>query len=111
MGDNMGVKISRIKILKPHIFLIIGRKSTKFQVNPMKNVGVADTRSFGRMDGRKDGRTKGRPEGRTDGRTDGITHTWTDEGHFYSPPPPTSGDKNAVLTKNHNFLKFPDCNS
>ena len=21
-------------------------------------------------------------------------HTWTDEGHFYSPLPPTSGDKN-----------------
>ena len=24
---------------------------------------------------------------------DGWMHTRTDEGHFYSPPPPTSGDK------------------
>ena len=29
-----------------------------------------------------------------EGRTDGITHTRTNEGHFYSLPPPTSGDKN-----------------
>ena len=26
---------------------------------------------------------------------DGITHTQTDEGHFYSPPPPMMGDKNV----------------
>ena len=72
---------SRIKILKPHAHLhIIGRKSTKFQVNPMKDVGgVAETRSLGRMAG----------------RTDRITHTRTDEGHFYSPPLPTSGNKNS----------------
>ena len=77
MGDN-SVKNSRIKILKPHAHLhIIGRKSTKFQVNPMRDVGgVAETRSLGRPGG----------------QTDGITHTRTDEGHFYSPPPPTSGD-------------------
>ena len=74
-GDH-SVKNSRIKILKPHAHLhIIGRKSTKFQVNSMKDVGgVAETRSLG--------------------RTDGITHTRADEGHFYSPPLPTSGDKN-----------------
>ena len=39
-------KNSQIKILKPHAYLcIIGRKSTKFQMNPMKNVeGVEETR-------------------------------------------------------------------
>ena len=84
MGDNF-VKNSRIKILKAHAHLhIIGKKSTKFQVNPMKYVGgVAETRSFGRT------------AGRTEGRTDEITHTRTDEGHFYSPPPPMSGDNKA----------------
>ena len=47
MGDN-SIKNSRIKILKPHAHLhIIGRKSTKFQVNPMKDVGgVAETKSL-----------------------------------------------------------------
>ena len=46
----------------------------------MKDVGgVAETRSLGR----------------TAGRTDGVTHTRTDEGHFYSPPPPTSGDNKS----------------
>ena len=43
---------SQIKILKLHVHLhIIGRKSTKFQVNPMKDVGVAETRSLGRIAG------------------------------------------------------------
>ena len=56
----------------------------------MKGVGgVAETRSLGRTDGRTDGRP--------DGRTDGITHTRMDEGHFYSPPPPTSGDNKQSL--------------
>ena len=70
MGDN-SVKNSRIKNPKPHAhFHIIGRKSTKFQVNLMKDVGgVAETR-----------------------RTDGIMHTRMDKGHFYSPLPPMSGD-------------------
>ena len=47
MGDN-SIKNSRIKILKPHAHLhIIGRKSTKFQMNQMKDVGgVAETRSW-----------------------------------------------------------------
>ena len=74
MGNN-SVKNSLIKILKPHAhFHIIGRKSTKFQVNTMKDVGgVQETRSLGR----------------TDGGTDGITHTRMDKGHFYSPPAPT----------------------
>ena len=42
MGDNS------IKILKPHVHLhIIGRKSTKFQMNPMKKVGgVVEKRSW-----------------------------------------------------------------
>ena len=57
LGDK-SVKNSRIKILKPYAHLhIIGRKSTKFQVNPMKDVGgVVET----------------------EGRTDRITHTRTD---------------------------------
>ena len=39
MGDK-SVKNSRIKILKPYAHLhIIGRKATKFQMNPMKVVG------------------------------------------------------------------------
>ena len=47
MGDNF-IKNSRIKILKPHAHLnIIARKSTKFQMNPVKDVGgVAETRSW-----------------------------------------------------------------
>ena len=51
MGDN-SVKNSRIRILKSYAHLhIIERKSTKFQVNPMKDVGeVAETRSLGRTD-------------------------------------------------------------
>ena len=28
---------------------------------------------------------------------DEITHTRTDKGHFYSPPSPTSGDKNMKV--------------
>ena len=53
MGSNSN-KNSQIKILKPHAHLcIIGRKSTKFQVNPMNDVeGVAETRSLGQMEGR-----------------------------------------------------------
>ena len=41
-------KNSRIKILKPHAHLhIIGKESTKLQMNPMKDVGgVAETRSW-----------------------------------------------------------------
>ena len=46
MSDN-STKNSRIKILKPHAHLhIIGRKSTKFQMTPMKDVGVSETRSW-----------------------------------------------------------------
>ena len=47
MGDK-SVKNSVIKILKPYAHLhIIGRKSTKFQMNPVKVVGgVAETRSW-----------------------------------------------------------------
>ena len=47
MGSNSN-KNSQIKILKPHAHLcIIGRKSTKFQMNPMKDVeGVEETRSL-----------------------------------------------------------------
>ena len=59
MGDN-SVKNSQIKILKPHAHLhIIGRKSTKFQVNPMKDVG-------------------GVVDGWTEGWTDGWNNTHTD---------------------------------
>ena len=47
MGDN-SVKNNRIKIPKSHAHLnIIGRKSTKFQVDPMKDVEVSETRSLG----------------------------------------------------------------
>ena len=46
MGSNSN-KNSQIKLLKPHAHIhIIRRKSTKFQMNPMKDVGgVAETRS------------------------------------------------------------------
>ena len=45
---------------KPHAHLhIIGRKSTKFQVNPTKDVGrVAESRTFGRMAGWMEGQTE-----------------------------------------------------
>ena len=45
MGSNSNEN-SQIKILKPHAHLcIIGRKSTKFQMNPMKDVeGVEETK-------------------------------------------------------------------
>ena len=67
-----------------HTFMT-GRKSTKFQVNPMKDIGggVAETRSLER----------------TEGRTDGITHTRTDEGHFYNPLLPTSDDKEKEINE------------
>ena len=47
MGNNTN-KNSRIKILKPHAHLpVTGRKSIKFQMNAMKDVGgVAETRSW-----------------------------------------------------------------
>ena len=47
MGNN-SIKNSSIKNPKPHAHLhIIGRKCTKFQMNPMKDVeGVAQTRSW-----------------------------------------------------------------
>ena len=52
--DKVYVKNSRIKILKPHAHLhIIGRNSTKFQANSMKDVGVAETsslRTYGRTE-------------------------------------------------------------
>ena len=57
MGDN-SIKNSQIKILKTHAHLhIIGRKSTKFQMNPIKDVGgvaetrLSDRRPFKRIDG------------------------------------------------------------
>ena len=79
MGDN-SVKNSRTKILKPHAHLhIIERKPKKIQVHLMNDVGGLVGQSLS--------------DGRPDGQTDGITHTRSDEGHFYSPPPPTSGDK------------------
>ena len=64
MGNN-SVKISQIKILKSHANLhIIGRKTTKFQVNPMKDIGgVAETRSLGRPDGQMAGQVEGWTEG------------------------------------------------
>ena len=44
MGSNYN-KNSQIKILKPHAHLhIIGRKSTKFPMNPMKYIGVEEAR-------------------------------------------------------------------
>ena len=61
------------------------RKSTKFQVNAKKDVGgVAETRSLGL--------TAGWMEGYMKGWMDRIMHTQMDEGHFYSPSMPTSGD-------------------
>ena len=67
---NKSVKNSRIKILKPYAHLhIIGRKPTKFQLNPMKDVGgVVETRSLRRTDGLTDGRTDRRTDGWKDGR-------------------------------------------
>ena len=67
MGDN-SVKNSQIKILKPHAHLhIIGRKSTEFQVNLMKDVGgVAETRSLRRMAGQTEGRKDGQKDGQTE---------------------------------------------
>ena len=40
-------------------------------------------------------------DGRTDGRTDAMAHERTDEGHFYSSPPPKLGDnKRAKMALN-----------
>ena len=67
------IKNSCIKILKPHAHLhIIGRKSTKFQINLMKGVGgIVETRSLGGMDGRRDRQPEGRTEVRNNSHTDG----------------------------------------
>ena len=73
---NYSIKNSQITILKPHTLHIIGRNCTKLQANPMKSVGGVAERDLSAR------------------RPDGITHTRTDEGHFYSPPSPTSGDRN-----------------
>ena len=63
MGDN-SVKNSRVKILKAHAYLhIIGRKSKKFQVNPMKDVGgVMETKSLRQTAGGLEGRMEGQTE-------------------------------------------------
>ena len=46
MGSNSN-KNSQIKILKQHAHLcIIGRKSTKFQMNPMKDVEAVEETKF-----------------------------------------------------------------
>ena len=39
------------------------------------------------------------------GRKDKLAHTGTDEGHYYSPSPPTSGDNK--LRKFHTQLNIP----
>ena len=67
---NHSIKNSRIKILKPHAHLhIIGRKSTKFQVNLMADVGgVAETGSLRWMNRRRDRRMDRRNNTHTDGR-------------------------------------------
>ena len=69
MGDT-SVKNSRIKIQKPHAYLHIrGKKSTKFHVNPMKDVrGVAEIRTLGRTEERTKGQTDGRNSESTDER-------------------------------------------
>ena len=51
---------------------------------------------------------EGRLEGMMHGQTDGWMHTRMDEDHFYSPPPPMSGDKKhgcmfLELCKAHNW--------
>ena len=46
MGSNSN-KNSQIEILKPQVHLcILGRKSTKFQMNPMKDEGGVDETRF-----------------------------------------------------------------
>ena len=59
---------------KPHEHLhMIRRQSIKFRISPMKDLRGVTGKDL--KDGQNDGRC-----------------TETDEGHFYSPPPPTSGD-------------------
>ena len=121
MGDN-SIKNSRIKILRLHADLhIIERKSTKFQVNPTKDVGgVAKTRSWLAKfksvwvilhqkysnQNSKTIRTSSYHKKSTQFQVNpmkdigGVAETRssagrTDAGHFYSPPPATSGDKNG----------------
>ena len=67
--DHNSTKNGRNKNEKPHAHLhTIRSRSTKFQINPMKDVGgVAGTRF------------------RTDRRKDERMHTRTDKCHFYSP--------------------------
>ena len=69
LGQN-----GRNKYEKPqaHFHMIRGQ-SIKFQISPMKDVrGVAE---------------KDWTDRRTDGMNDGRTHTQTEEGYIYSPPP------------------------
>ena len=78
--DVTSSKMAETKNKKKHAHLhMIRRQSIEFRIGPMKDVrGVAGTR--------------------LDGRNDGRTHTRTDESHFYSPSPPTSGDnRNSQL--------------
>ena len=59
---------------------MIRRQSIKFQISPMKDVrGVVVV-------------GKDWTDRKTDGMKDGQMHTQTDEGHFYSPALPISGE-------------------
>ena len=83
-GDNVGVsnghnsiKNGKNKIKIPHAHLNIIRKhSTKFQINPTKDVGVVAETRF---------------------RTNGRTHTRTDKGHFYICPLPMLGGNKSII--------------
>ena len=105
-----------LKNPKSYTYLqIMAKHSARFQINLIKDVaGVAGARSESAraITPSKMAKTKIRntytssyhkktfhkisnyPTKMVDlGRAeDGRTHTWTDEGHFYSPSPPTSGD-------------------
>ena len=64
----------------PAYFHMIRRQSIKFQISPMKDVrGVVFVE-------------KDWTDRKTDGMKDGQMHTQTDEGHFYSPHLPMSGE-------------------
>ena len=71
------MKNGRKKKQKPPAhFHTIRRQSIKFQISPMKDVRrvVVVEKDW------------------TDRKTDGQMHKQTDEGHYYSPPLPMSGE-------------------
>ena len=80
-GHNSGKNQSSMTLIKFLHLQVMGTITGKFHQNPLRTVGVAETRLCLRTDGRTDGRT-----------------------HYYSPLQLTSGDKEGQYRCIHMVL-------